>query len=107
EEGGFRFDPWLPEVAAPPEPSPGLRLQKLLMDAAWLKDELATRRHLLPATGQALQALTPDLPEVDKDFRGLPLRRVFDRLLAKPGTRLFDLSADEAEAPLSTRLAVA
>lgn len=106
EEGGFRFDPWLPDMAAP-ESSPGLRLQELLLDAAWLKDELASRRHLLPATGQALQALAPDLPEVDKDFRGLPLRRVFERLLAKPGTRLFDLIADEAEAPLSARLAVA
>ena len=107
EEGGFRFDPWLPDMVAPPEPSPGLRLQELLLDAAWLKDELSKRRHLLPATGQALQALAPDLPEVDEDFRGLPLRRVFERVLAKPGTRLFDLIADEAEAPLSTRLAVA
>ncbi|HEY7215597.1 MAG TPA: DUF4388 domain-containing protein [Thermoanaerobaculia bacterium] len=107
EEGGFRFDPWLPEMAASPRPAPGLRLQELLLDAAWLKDELATRRHHLPATGQALQATTPDLPEVDKDFRSLPLRRVFDRVFQGPGTRLFDLIADEAEAPLSTRLAVA
>ncbi len=107
EEGGFRFDPWLPDMAAPAEPAPGLRLQELLMDAAWLKDELAQRRHHLPATGQALQTSAPDVPEVDADFRALPLRRIFDRLRREPGTRLFDLIADEAEAPLSTRLALA
>ena len=107
EEGGFRFDPWLPEAKGLPGVAAGLRLQELLLDAAWLKDELSQRRQRLPATGQALQALTPNLPEVDEDFRGLPLRRVFDRLLQEPGARLFDLIADEAEAPLSTRLAVA
>jgi hypothetical protein len=43
---------------------------------------------------------------VDEDFHGLPLRRVFDRVLQEPGLRLFDLIADQTEAPISTRLAV-
>src|SRR6185295_8020267 len=104
-EGGFRFDP---APAGPsPEPAAVLKLQELLLEAAWLKDELGRRRHHLPATGRSLQALTPKLPAVDDDFRGLPLRRLFDRVLQKPGVRLFDLIADEAEAPVSTRLGVA
>lgn len=76
------------------------------MQSAWLKDEIGKRRHLLPPTGQALQALTPNLPAVERSFQQLPLRRVFERVLGQRGVRLFDLIADEAEAPISTRLAV-
>jgi CheY-like chemotaxis protein len=103
EQGGFRFDP-APDV--PETLSPGLPLQELLMQSAWLKDEIGKRRHLLPPTGQALQALTPNLPAVEASFHQLPLQRVFERVLRQPGVRLFDLIADEAEAPISTRLAV-
>jgi CheY-like chemotaxis protein len=105
EEGGFRFDPSSP--GAPRTDPAALPLQELLMESAWLKDETAKRRHLLPATGQPLQALTPNLPPLDGDYAGLPLRRVFERVLQQPGARLFDLIADEAEAPVATRLAVA
>ncbi len=106
EEGGFRFDPALPgqEAAGAPE---GLPLQELLFESAWLKDEIGKRRHHLPPTGQPIQALTPNFPTLDQNFHGLPLRRVFDRVLQQPGVRLFDLIADETEAPISTRLAVA
>lgn len=104
EEGGFRFDPLPP--GAPPSDSRALPLQELLMESAWLKDEIGKRRHHVPLTGQPLQALTPNLPAVE-GFHSLPLRRVFDRVLQQPGVRLFDLIADETEAPISTRLATA
>ncbi len=104
EEGGFRFDPAPLEVS---QTAGALPLQEILMESAWLKDEIGQRRHHLPLTGQPLQALTPNLPAVDLGFKGLPLRRVFDRVLQEPGIRLFDLIADSAEAPPSTRLAVA
>ncbi|HEX4966306.1 MAG TPA: DUF4388 domain-containing protein [Thermoanaerobaculia bacterium] len=104
EEGGFRFDPEpLPEA----EEGQQLPLHELLMQSAWLKDEIAKRRHLIPATGQPLQSLTPSLPAVDQNFQELPLKRVFERILQQPGLRLFDLVADETEAPASTRLALA
>lgn len=111
EEGGFRFDPALPgqETAGSGVLGvPGaLPLQELLFESAWLKDEIGKRRHYLPPTGQPIQALTPNFPTLDQDFHGLPLRRVFDRVLQQPGVRLFDLIADETEAPISTRLSVA
>ena len=107
EEGGFRFDPNL-SAEGPLTGSPaGLRLQELLLEAAWLKDELGKRRNKVPATGQPLHALTPQLPVLDEELDSLPLRRIFDRVLQQPGVRLFDLIADEAEAPISTRLTVA
>jgi CheY-like chemotaxis protein len=105
EEGGFRFDPVPP---GEPQTAPSkLPLQELLMESAWLKDEIGKRRHHLPATGQPLQALHPNLPQIEGGFDSLPLRRVFERVLQRPGVRLFDLIADEAEAPISTRLATA
>jgi DNA-binding response OmpR family regulator len=105
EEGGFRFDPMAPGL--PVEAVPGLPLQELLMHSAWLKDEIGKRRHHLPPTGQPLQAMSTTLPQIEGGFHTLPLRRVFERTLQRPGVRLFDLIADEAEAPISTRLAVA
>ncbi|HEV8578775.1 MAG TPA: DUF4388 domain-containing protein [Thermoanaerobaculia bacterium] len=107
EEGSFRFDPHPSGGESPSGAAVGLHLQEVILDAAWLKDELGKRRHRLPATGQPLHALTPQLPALDEEFHGLPLRRIFDRVLQQPGVRLFDMIADEAEAPTSTRLAVA
>ena len=65
EEGGFRFDPLAARRGAAGRP-PGLPLQELLMDSAWLKDEIGKRRHHLPPTGQPLQALTPNLPAIER-----------------------------------------
>jgi hypothetical protein len=105
EEGSFRFDASDPgEIAA--RASEDLPMHELLMHAAWLKDELDKRRHLLPAAGEPLVVVTEALPS-NEDFASLPLRRILSRIRNQPGTRLFDLVADEAEAPLTTRLTVA
>lgn len=103
DEGGFRFDP----QAAPAPGQPGMPLHGLLMRSAWLRDELARRRGALPPTGQPLYAAHPTLPAVEEDYALLPLERLHARIAAQPGTRLFDLLADEIEAPISVRLAVA
>jgi DNA-binding response OmpR family regulator len=103
EEGGFRFD-----GGAPPRgPAEGLPVNELLMHTAWLKDEMEKRRHLLPGSGEPLQVLTEFLPMVGEDFGHLPLQRILTRIHRQPGIRLFDLIAEEAEAPLTTRLALA
>jgi len=107
EEGGFRFDADEAAAIAADAAAGELSMHEMLMQAAWLKDEMAKRREHLPATGQPLHALRESLPELDHDLERLPLQRVLTRLLRQPGLRLFDLVADEAEAPLTTRLAVA
>jgi DNA-binding response OmpR family regulator len=102
EEGTFRFD-----GSAPPtgEPEP-LAFNELLMHAAWLKDELENRRQFLPGTGEPLQTLTDFPPRVGVEFGHLPLQRILTRVHEQPGVRLFDLVAEETEAPLTTRLAL-
>ena len=107
EDGSFRF-----EGGAPPAiPEESLPVNELLMHTAWLKDEMEGRRHLLPGTGEPLQTLTDFPPRLGETFGNLPphlpLQRILSRIHQQPGVRLFDLIAEEAEAPLTTRLAVA
>ena len=103
EDGSFRFEGGAPAGAADER----LPVNELLMHTAWLKDEMEKRRHLLPGTGEPLQTLTNFPPRVGEEFGGLPLQRILSRIHQQPGVRLFDLIAEEAEAPLTTRLAVA
>jgi CheY-like chemotaxis protein len=103
EEGSFRFDGATPPTGQP-EP---LAFNELLMHSAWLKDELENRRQFLPATGEPLQTLTDFPPMVREEFGDLPLQRILTRIHKQPGVRLFDLIAEETEAPLTTRLTVA
>jgi DNA-binding response OmpR family regulator len=107
EEGSFRFDTAEGEAPAPPAGGEELPMNELLMRAAWLKDEIEKRRELLPATGEPLVALSGRLIQGAEEFGQLPLQRILSRILREPGIRLFDLIADETEAPLTTRLAVA
>ncbi|HBL31762.1 MAG TPA: hypothetical protein DD490_33480 [Acidobacteria bacterium] len=102
EEGSFRVDPGEPVG----EPSRDLPMNELLMRAAWLKDELAKRRQFLPFTGEPLTAGGKELGD-EPEFGNLPLRRLLSRIRGQRGTRLFDLIMDEAEAPLTTRVALA
>jgi CheY-like chemotaxis protein len=105
EEGSFRFDAAGPGEV-PAQAAEDLSMHELLMQAAWLKDELDKRRQLLPATGEPLVVVKEDLP-TDPEIADLPFARILARIRQHPGTRLFDLIADEAEAPLTTRLTVA
>ncbi|HET9226055.1 MAG TPA: DUF4388 domain-containing protein [Thermoanaerobaculia bacterium] len=103
EEGSFRFEGGA-HVSAQDERLP---VTELLMHTAWLKDEMKQRRQLLPGTGEPLQTLTDFPPAVAETFGDLPLQRILSRIHAQPGVRLFDLISEEAEAPLTIRLAVA
>jgi len=103
EDGSFRFE----GGAQAPVQEERLPVNELLMHTAWLKDEMEGRRHLLPGTGEPLQTLTDFPPRVGETFGGLPLQRILSRIHQQPGVRLFDLIAEEAEAPLTTRLSVA
>ncbi|HWM91563.1 MAG TPA: DUF4388 domain-containing protein [Thermoanaerobaculia bacterium] len=103
EEGSFRFEGGAP-VTSQDERLP---VNELLMHTAWLKDEMEQRRHLLPGAGEPLHTLTDFPPRVGEDFGQLPLQRILSRIHQQPGVRLFDLIAEEAEAPLTIRLAIA
>jgi DNA-binding response OmpR family regulator len=107
EEGRFRLDLEIdddaPELAEPPQ---DLRLHETLLRAAWLKEEIASRRQNLPATGEGLRPGSRTA-QFDPQFGQLPLERILERVREKPGLRVFDLLSDRKESPLTVRLAVA
>lgn len=103
-DGTFRFEIQAGGGDAGGETMP---LHELLFYAAWVDDELGARSAHVPPTGSALRVMAEELPAIDEAFEPLPLERVFTRVRDQPGVRLFDLMEDQAEAPMSTRLAVA
>jgi len=87
ERGSFRFESH-PESEPDEVGAVTLPLQKLVLHAVWLTDELAARRQFLPATGAALRIKTSRQPEAGRDFEVVPVRRVFERIRAGQGIRL-------------------
>jgi hypothetical protein len=73
----------------------------------WLTDELASRQDHVPATGAILRTMVASPPAADPSLDAIPIQRIFERIQRAASVRLYDLIADEAEAPVSTRLAVA
>lgn len=90
-----------------PAPADAPAIPAMLMQAAWLEDQLARRGDYLPATGVPLRLVTGVLPPVDEELESVPIERVFERLKRHPGSRLYDLFNDLQEAPPRIRLAVA
>ena len=105
KEGQFQLTTEPADEGSPP-PDDALRIQDVLIEAAWIEDELAKRRQHLPATNAPLERTVPALPEVEEDFRSLPIEQVFQRV-DQGGVRLYDLMAEVEVAPSKIRLAVA
>lgn len=107
ENGTFRFENDAPgrERGGGSNPLP---LQQLLLHAVWLTDEIAARQRHLPPTGAPLVARGLAIsPEAAASLSDIPLARIFERIRNQEGIRIFDLIADQMEAPAVTRLAVA
>ncbi len=103
-EGHFRLTS---EDGSSEPPGEGFAIQEVLLEAAWIEDELAKRRAHLPATGEPLRALVPAPPPVDEELGTLPIAEVFRHLAEHPGARIYDLVHRLDEAPSKVRLAVA
>jgi DNA-binding response OmpR family regulator len=83
-------------------------LDKALMHAAWLEDELEHRRRHLPPTGAPLVVSGEPFPEeVDESRASLPIVEVWRAVRETPRLRLFDLMRQLPRAPQTVRLAVA
>lgn len=105
KEGRFRF------VSGTPALEPGheaTSINQVLMQAAWLEDELEKRRDHVPVRGTPLTAVGPP-PPVGDDLggAGLPVAEVHRLVSAEPGLRLHDLLGRLPLAPQKIRLAVA
>ncbi len=103
-EGSFRLtteeDGGEPSAAA-------IRIPDVLIEAAWLQDQLGKRRQHVPATGAVLEPVAATLPPVEEALSSLPIERIFQRIRGKAGVRLYDLMSEGDAAPSKVRLVVA
>ncbi len=106
KEGRFQLTSEQPSVAADTQPE-GLHITEVLMEAAWIEDQLTKHREHSPATSSPLERMSGDLPTIEEAFRFLPIGKVFERLGQQPNLRLYDLMTEGFAAPQKIRLAVA
>ncbi len=81
-------------------------IQSVLLDVAWVEDELAKRVHLVPATDTAL-TLVDEAGEVDDDYVDLPIDPIVDYLRQRPGASLGEILDELPLAPHRVRFALA
>ena len=98
--GHFRF------LAGPVEAG-RLRLEPsaLLIEAAWVEDELAARRDLVPPLDQTLFP-SRAVPTVPEGLKGLPIQETMAALDANAGATLATLLEDRRFPPATLRLTV-
>lgn len=98
-----------PEKAAAPAADPDMPpLQALLMEAAWIEDELRARRAFLPPEDRSLYLAGDALAPLEaKGLPPLPATALLSRLRTRPGTSLGELLASGLAAPDRVRLGIA
>jgi hypothetical protein len=85
----------------------GVRLERALMEAAWIEEELEKRREALPPSGRSLELVAGPVPLPSGRFAPLPVTEVAEALRERGSARLFDLVAMIDTAPQKVGLAVA
>lgn len=84
----------------------GLDLQRVVMETAWLEDELSLRRHWLPHPDARLRPLPGD-PEIPSQFQSEAAEKVLSLIKRQPGLTLSDILNLGEDTMLRRRLAVA
>lgn len=103
-EGQFSFDP---EAEGPPATKDGmLGIQALLMDAAWIADELRALEGFVPKAMSVLDA-GPEPGDPGEGFSALPIRSLWARIHGGAETRAAELIAGRHGSPNEVRLALA
>lgn len=105
--GRFHFEP-ATASAAPAAGPPLVRgVEELLIEAAWLADELVRRREHVPSERERLLAGPLVCADPPEDLPRLPLAEVHSAVATAGGLSLGELLAREVAAPARIRLAVA
>lgn len=98
ESGHFIFEATREEIERRNDRGVQLELNSILLEAAWLEDELARRRELLPGPGRSLRIIG-DMPQFSGDFSALPIADVYIELAESPEIDLQELMSLEISAP--------
>ena len=93
----------------PTEDTPLERFQipEILMQAAWIQDQLGKRQEHVPQTGVPLCIAREPLPKLTGELAALPIDTVYEYVAQRPGCRLYDLVDAALAAPSQVRLSIA
>lgn len=106
ESGHFIFEATSEDVERRNDRGVRLELNSILLEAAWLEDELARRQDVLPDTGQSLEIIG-DLPQLSGDFAALPVTDVYVELAESPKIDRHELLHLEIATPARVLLSLA
>lgn len=106
ESGHFIFEATSEEAEKRNDRGVRLELNSILLEAAWLEDELARRKEHLPESGRSLR-VSSDLPEYTGDYATLPLSDLYIELVEGDGLDRHQLLSLEVAAPLRVLLCLA
>lgn len=98
ESGHFIFETTSDEAERRNDRGVRLELNSILLEAAWLEDELARRRELLPGPRRSLRIIG-DMPQFSGDFEALPIADVYIELAESPEIDVHELLTLEIAAP--------
>ncbi len=88
-------------------PADAFSIQEVLIEAAWIQDQIGKRRGHMPATGAVLEPAAGALPPIEEELGALPIEEVFQRIRGGPSVRLYDLMTESIAAPSKVRLTAA
>lgn len=106
ESGHFIFEATSEDVERRKDSGVRIELNSILLEAAWLEDELARRQQLMPEAGQSLEVIG-DMPELSGDFAVLPATDVYIELAESPKIDLPQLLQLEIAAPARVQICLA
>ncbi len=106
ESGHFIFESTSEEAEKRNDRGVRLELNSVLLEAAWLEDELARRQEHLPEPGRALR-ICGDLPELNGDYATLPISDFFIELVEGDGIDRHEVLNLEIAAPSRVLLCLA
>ena len=106
ESGHFIFEATSEEAEKRNDRGVRLELNSVLLEAAWLEDELARRKEKLPEPGRSLR-IVGDLPELAGDYATLPISDLYIELVEGRGIDRHDVLNLEIAAPLRVLLCLA
>ncbi len=107
EQGHFAFEASSEEEAESHAGRGPLELNSILLEAAWLEDELKRRRPTLAQDNPTLRVVGPKPSQLDEDFESLPIDEIYGHIISHPNTGVSELIDLQTTSPSRVLLAVA
>lgn len=107
DSGHFVFEAMEEDEVRAKASGPASELNSILLESAWLEDELRRRRPDLARENLAFRVVGPKPQELDEDFQSLPVDEVYTEIMAHPGMTVGQILDRLQDAPSRLLLTLA